>query len=213
MKSSADSGIDAKTTIMVDGDVDDEEDAETDTNLYLATGDTKCSPVDDVLAANGKSKLVREIQEEERAASKKIDEEKDDASGGIRFGRIDRAVAGSKDKLSEADLQELQHTIQLLCQSTNPLGKCMDYVHEDLSTMNKELDKWEQDYKNHAGQLEHEIKITDDTTQPLKLQLKELKEKISDEQKSTRSVKARILKQEERINDLLRMVCTCSYRA
>ena len=48
----------------------------------------------------------------------------------------------------------------------------LDYVHEDLSTMNKELDKWEQDYKAHATQLEQEIKITDDMTQPLKLKLK-----------------------------------------
>ena len=194
---------------MVDGDEEDD----MDEDLFgLAPDANAPPPLDELLTANGKSKLVREIQEEERANAKKADEEKDDGSGGIRFGRIDRAVAGNKDKLSEADLQELQHTIQVLCQSTNPLGKCMDYVHEDLSTMNKELDKWEQDYKVHAVELEQEIHVTDQITQPLKLKLKELKEKISDEQKSTSSVKARILKQEERVSDLLHMVCSCTFR-
>jgi TRAF3-interacting protein 1 len=201
--------MDTKTTIMVDGDEEDD----MDEDLFgLAPDANAPPPLDELLTANGKSKLVREIQEEERANAKKADEEKDDGSGGIRFGRIDRAVAGNKDKLSEADLQELQHTVQVLCQSTNPLGKCMDYVHEDLSTMNKELDKWEQDYKVHAVELEQEIHLTDQITQPLKLKLKELKEKISDEQKSTSSVKARILKQEERVSDLLHMVCSCTFR-
>jgi TRAF3-interacting protein 1 len=32
--------------------------------------------------------------------------------------------------------------VQKLCQSTNPLGKCMDFVHEDLAAMAKEHDRW-----------------------------------------------------------------------
>lgn len=101
--------LDTKTTIMIDGDNGDDEDPGADESLHGNKADARYGLLtDDALAASGKSKLVREIQEEERAAAKKVDEEKDDGSGGIRFGRIDRAVAGSKDKLSEADLQELQ---------------------------------------------------------------------------------------------------------
>merc|ERR1712167_111039 len=115
---------------------------------------------DVVVAADGKSKLVREIQEEERAAARGGGEEKGQSSGGIRFGRIDHATTGSKDKVRETDLNEVQRTVQVLCQSTNPIAKCMDYVHEDVATMHAELKKWEQELKLQVSQLEQEVEFT-----------------------------------------------------
>eukprot|EP00611_Tribonema_gayanum_P011708 TRINITY_DN2205_c0_g1_i1.p3 TRINITY_DN2205_c0_g1~~TRINITY_DN2205_c0_g1_i1.p3 ORF type:complete len:112 (-),score=22.68 TRINITY_DN2205_c0_g1_i1:1275-1610(-) len=44
---------------------------------------------------------------------------------------------------SDTDVEKLRGAIQGLCQSTNPLGRCMDLVHEDLSLMNAEMDKWQ----------------------------------------------------------------------
>lgn len=84
----------------------------------------------------------------------------------------------------------------------------MDYVHEDLGTMAKELDRWQADYRLQADQLEKETKVSAEMTLPLQKQLRELDEKIADEHANTRAAKARILKQEQRIADLLRMVCT-----
>jgi Microtubule-binding protein MIP-T3 C-terminal region len=33
--------------------------------------------------------------------------------------------------------------IQSLCQSTLPLGKCMDLIAEDIAMMTSEKDKWQ----------------------------------------------------------------------
>lgn len=41
-----------------------------------------------------------------------------------------------------ADIEGLRDAIQALCKSTNPLGKTMDYMQEDVDSMNKELASW-----------------------------------------------------------------------
>lgn len=46
-----------------------------------------------------------------------------------------------------------------MCQSTNPLGKCMDYVHEDLATMGKEYDRWQAEYRGKLDTLEEQKRV------------------------------------------------------
>lgn len=203
--------LERNTTIMVDIIDDDDNDGDHDDgNTICNASNTKVlvATNDVVVAADGKSKLVREIQEEERAAARRGFEEIGQSSGGIRFGRIDHATTGSKDKVHETDLNEIQRTVQVLCQSTNPIAKCMDYVHEDVATMHAELKKWEQELKLQVSQFEQEIEFTRGATRPLDRKLKELDEHISNEEKCVRSVKARILNQEERMSQLLRMIST-----
>ena len=52
------------------------------------------------------------------------------------------------------DVNTLRIGIQKLCQSTNPLGKCMDYVHEDMEMMKKEMQQWKADSDKYAVELE-----------------------------------------------------------
>ncbi|KAJ1444969.1 microtubule-binding protein MIP-T3-domain-containing protein [Pelagophyceae sp. CCMP2097] len=189
--------------IIVDGEGDEESDGEEEEAKDLGAA---AAPT-----AEGKSKLVRQIQEEERlAAARKgaAGAEAKESGGGVRFGRIDQAAKGKAGGAPEADLAELQATIQALCQSTNPLGKCMDYVHEDLETMNKELEKWAHNFRADTDELDRERATTSAMLKPLHAQLAELEDKLADEIKGTRAVKARVLKHEERVADLLRMVCT-----
>ena len=202
--------LERNTAIMVDIITDDGNDDDDDGNTICDASNTKLQVAtnDVVVAADGKSKLVREIQEEERAAARGGGEEKRQSSGGIRFGRIDHATTGSKDKVRETDLNEVQRTVQVLCQSTNPIAKCMDYVHEDVATMHAELKKWEQELKLQVSQLEQEVEFTRGATRPLDRKLKELNEHVSNEEKCVRCVKARILNQEDRMSQLLQMIST-----
>lgn len=55
--------------------------------------------------------------------------------GGIRMGKIRKTQRGNETTAPPVELNELRSAIQKLTQSTNPLGKCMDYVHDDLDTM------------------------------------------------------------------------------
>lgn len=35
----------------------------------------------------------------------------------------------------------------MLCQSTNPLGKSIDFINEDIESMTKEYDYWRKQYQ------------------------------------------------------------------
>ena len=68
--------------------------------------------------------------------------------------------------------------IQVLCQATNPLGKCMDYVHDDMEMMKKEYEKWKADFDSFTGKTEKEARKTESVLQPLISELKNIDEKM-----------------------------------
>lgn len=56
----------------------------------------------------------------------------------------------------QREIDKLRGSIQTLTRSANPLGKIMDYVQEDLDSMQKELEKWKNENKEHALALKRE---------------------------------------------------------
>ena len=56
----------------------------------------------------------------------------------------------------QREIDKLRTSIQTLTRSANPLGKIMDYVQEDLDSMQKELEKWKAENKEHALALKRE---------------------------------------------------------
>lgn len=44
----------------------------------------------------------------------------------------------------------------MLCRSVNPLGKCIEFVQEDMDQMDKELGVWRRAYKEETAALEAE---------------------------------------------------------
>ena len=87
-------------------------------------------------------------------------EQKDE---GIRLGvRLKRATGGAGGKggagggggggqLSATELDELRSSIQKLVGSTNPLGKSMDYLAEDVEDMKAEMRQWRAEYKRRGA--------------------------------------------------------------
>jgi len=51
-------------------------------------------------------------------------------------------------------LEELRCAIQSISQSTHPLSKCMDFVHDDVALMNEEAEEWHQMYRAKIGSME-----------------------------------------------------------
>mmetsp|Transcript_31387 Transcript_31387/g.40361 ORF Transcript_31387/g.40361 Transcript_31387/m.40361 type:complete len:697 (-) Transcript_31387:114-2204(-) len=167
--------------------------------------------------AEGASNLVREIENEARGAvnqNKNGQEEKDGGNdnkqGGIRLGRIKKTEASKAKKSmsswSEADIEQLRVSVQRLCQSTNPLGKCMDFVHEDLSAMSKEYERWQTEYRTKVEQLEREKKVTEESLQPLHLRLLELNEQHKESVSKIGALKAKVAKNDSRIEQILQLV-------
>ena len=94
----------------------------------------------------------------------------------------------------------------MLCGATAPLGKCMDYVHEDITTMGKEFDQWAAMYRKYCDQLEEEEKQTQDELEPLNKKLLEAQEKIDLKKTQISTIKASVAKNDQRIEELMMMV-------
>ncbi|KAJ3329699.1 TRAF3-interacting protein 1 [Kappamyces sp. JEL0680] len=79
--------------------------------------------------------------------------------------------AGDKEKktlpVGAKQINALRESIQQLCQSTNPLGKTMDYLQEDVDAMNKELAMWKRESESFALQATEQQKVTKETLKPL----------------------------------------------
>lgn len=76
------------------------------------------------------------------------------------------------------EIESLREALQSTCQSTNPLGKTMDYIQEDVDSMNKELEMWKRESLNYAKQEQQQQEETEKSLAPLKIQLKEIDENI-----------------------------------
>ena len=59
-----------------------------------------------------------------------------------------------QDGFKEEDIEFMRKAIQVLCQSTNPLGKSIDFVTDDVESMSNEFKLWRQEAIACNNQLE-----------------------------------------------------------
>ncbi|KYM83365.1 TRAF3-interacting protein 1 [Atta colombica] len=113
--------------------------------------------------------------------------------------------SGSKrDRETAAkEIDKLRGTIQTLTRTTNPLGKLLDYVQEDVEMMEKELLDWRNQYRQLNEQLEEEQKETEEMIEPMKETLKEIDSNMKIQLDKIRQVKAQIMKNDQKIRRLL----------
>eukprot|EP00639_Heterosigma_akashiwo_P021269 CAMPEP_0206406752 /NCGR_PEP_ID=MMETSP0294-20121207/30018_1 /ASSEMBLY_ACC=CAM_ASM_000327 /TAXON_ID=39354 /ORGANISM="Heterosigma akashiwo, Strain CCMP2393" /LENGTH=260 /DNA_ID=CAMNT_0053865635 /DNA_START=1 /DNA_END=783 /DNA_ORIENTATION=+ len=204
--------------------------ADSDDEAQDKDGPTLGAQMDPRFAAGGQhGKLVQDIlsdqakaaaEEQAKGAAAGGGDEKGaegggGGGGGIRMGRIKKkgkaggaAAAARGGGYSEGEVERLRAGVQLLCQSANPLGKCMDYVTEDLTMMSTELERWAADHRRKTEVLEEEQKETEESLQPLRLTLLEVTEQIKEQIQKINGVKANIARNDERIRSLLEMIST-----
>lgn len=68
---------------------------------------------------------------------------------------------------NENDIEFMKKAIQVLCQSTNPLGKSIDYVTDDVESMSKEFEHWRKEAIQCTVALDEQRKITEELIHPL----------------------------------------------
>ena len=161
-------------------------------------------------------KLVREILSQDQAAKEQGRDEQPDESGlsapegkKIKITRGIRAKTETKPKpvqISIEDMETLKTSIQSLCQSTNPLGKSMDFITDDIDSMQREYEKWKLVHKQASTQVEEQRKVTEDSLQQLYDRLAEIEEQVKEKQIKINHKKASILKNEMQIKSLLQAV-------
>ncbi|XP_072750624.1 TRAF3-interacting protein 1 isoform X1 [Anoplolepis gracilipes] len=113
--------------------------------------------------------------------------------------------SGSKrDREAAAkEIDKLRGTIQTLTRATNPLGKLLDYVQEDVEMMQKELLDWRSQYRQLSEQLEREQKETQEMIEPMKETLTEIDGNMKIQLDKIRQVKAQIMKNDQKIRRIL----------
>ncbi|XP_058520291.1 TRAF3-interacting protein 1 [Ochotona princeps] len=166
------------------------------------------SPLETVPAA--------ELEEDEKHGGlvKKILETKKDyekVQQPARQGEKEKSLvfesAWKKEKdIVSKEMERLRASIQTLCKSALPLGKVMDYLQEDVDAMQNELQLWQGENRQHAQALQEEQSITDAAVEPLKAELAELEQLIKDQQDKICAVKASVLRNEEKIQKMIRSI-------
>uniref|UniRef100_A0A672FXA7 TRAF3-interacting protein 1 n=1 Tax=Salarias fasciatus TaxID=181472 RepID=A0A672FXA7_SALFA len=101
------------------------------------------------------------------------------------------------------EIERLRSSIQMVCRSSLPLGKIMDYIQEDKDAMQAELQAWQRENKEHAQALLQEQRETERVVEPLRAELAELEQLIKDQQDLNCAVRANILKNEEKIQKMV----------
>jgi TRAF3-interacting protein 1 len=215
--------------IMVDGQGDDDDEDGVQEERRLAD-DVKAESKSSA-GGEPQSKLVRDImgrQAEQEAArkagaatveNKEVAEETkgDTEVGGIRLGKLRKTGADKKGatgstvapgSFGESEIERLRGAIQVLVQHTGPLGTSMDYVQEDLSLMTQELQRWEEECRRHEVEVETEKRKTKEVLQPLQAELAEIEEQLHEHTARILSTKASIARNDERINQILKLVAS-----
>lgn len=145
--------------------------------------------VSDILKAQGKGK------------GKSMEEEKDPKFG---FARLPSARKAQNNSLyNSKNMHELRQKIQKICQSANPLGKIIDFVYEDMDTMNKELVKWRSLHQKYTEEFEDAKNMTDKGLAPLSAELNKITNEITDQTKRVHQLKALIFKNDKQLQGLL----------
>ncbi|XP_030856357.1 TRAF3-interacting protein 1-like isoform X3 [Strongylocentrotus purpuratus] len=109
-------------------------------------------------------------------------------------------------ELVQREVEKLRSAIQTLTRSANPLGKIMDYLQEDVDSMQKELEMWQRENKEHGLAIKREQGITDSELEPLQAQLAQLDQSIEDQVDTIAAVKANILRNEEKIGKMVNSI-------
>merc|ERR1712086_1148390 len=97
----------------------------------------------------------------------------------------------------------LRVQIQKICQAANPLGKCIDFVYDDMDEMNKELQMWRRSYQTFLEKYEEEKVKTNKLLEPLDTQLKNVEAEIAEQMKKNHALKWKIIRNDDTILNLL----------
>ncbi|RLN93594.1 hypothetical protein BBJ28_00015856 [Nothophytophthora sp. Chile5] len=172
-------------------------------------GDAHGRLVRDILKDQSAEEAARRAKEGEDPAAVATNE----AETGIRFGHRKKSFKPDRTKSSSgaaasslAEMNALRADIQRLCQAANPVGKSVEFVHEDTDAMAKELEFWRKEHARKRDALADEQKHTEEALQPLQVQLREVEEQVKEQLHKINTLKAVIAKNEEKTQQLLRMV-------
>ncbi|XP_055588174.1 TRAF3-interacting protein 1 [Uranotaenia lowii] len=116
--------------------------------------------------------------------------------------KVDNEWSNSQRQSSERQMETLRESIQKLTRSVNPLGKLMDFLQEDIDSMERELSNWQQIYSRSIVELNKERSANENAIEPLKHQLAQIETNIKEYRDQIDDTRANILQNEQKIERL-----------
>lgn len=180
-------------------DSDDDFVAKEEEDQPMPMNDTSLRKPDDDDEDHGGlvKKILETKKEQEEAIAKR--------SGKVTVERTTQSDATKRKQreLVQKEMDALRNSIQTLTRSANPLGKMMDYVQEDLDSMQKEMVTWKDENEENIRELKMEQTRTNDVLEPLKAKLANIDQQIADQLDLIAATKSSILRNEDRIHKML----------
>ena len=79
-----------------------------------------------------------------------------------KISKFPNALGGENEKtvsnFNPADLETIKNYVQDITKNSNPIGKIIDFLGDDVDSMNKEMQSWIKESKNYKDKLDEEIK-------------------------------------------------------
>lgn len=148
--------------------------------------------VDTMFPPDQRGLLVHQILETQNAL--------EDKKGG---GEQTPVIEQKLKELSLAEIEKLKNLIQICARSANPLAKLLDYMTEDVDSMQKEYNGYREESKRLSLELENSKAETEKFLQALKHELNDIERKTKDKQDAILASQMKIIQQEERIEEIV----------
>lgn len=111
----------------------------------------------------------------------------------------------AKEKMQK-EIDQLRESIQSLSRGANPLAKCVDFVPEDIESMDKELEMWKAENIKQTQLAEEEERLTEQSLQPFYTKLHDLDIQIKEQLAKINAAKAKLIENDRSIHQMLYMV-------
>ncbi|KAG5502514.1 hypothetical protein JIQ42_05395 [Leishmania sp. Namibia] len=117
------------------------------------------------------------------------------ADGGIiiRSSKNTASRGGGSHALGDSDLARLREQLQLLTKASNPLGKFLEAIHDDIDSMTRELEMWRSESRSQALAAAEARRQTEESLQEIHANLQNLEDTISDQVLKTNNLRRTIL--------------------
>lgn len=158
------------------------------------------------------SKFTRDVEDQlnqEQGARKKEEDKGRIKMGNLRRGRNAKPNAKSSERNSKKEQaqddgsEHLKELIQKITQSSNPLGKIIEFVDDDIESISKEYQYWTRAYKDTKEKLKDKEKESETQLQTYKDKITNKEEQIREKKGQIESIKTQILRNSQKIEKLL----------
>ena len=125
---------------------------------------------------------------------------------------VNEAQKHKQKEVVKKEIEQMQHSIQSICQNVSPLSKIIDFIHEDLESMRNELDKWKKESEKHSAALQKEDSITEESLVPYREELGKIDVQIEEMREDINMSRYNYYQNQGRIEKLIESIAFASHQ-